>query len=143
MVSKRELLRHRLDTKRRGFTLSELLLAAVILVVALCALLAEFLACTFLNESSRNLTRATNHAQHVMEEIKDTNFSQVKSKIDSGDWDWDSEEVELQGLNTLTNESIDTQANGTDLLDIAVTVSWQDRGGRDRGISLETQLVEP
>jgi prepilin-type N-terminal cleavage/methylation domain-containing protein len=126
-----------------GFTLTEVLLAVVVLAVALCVLLLGFVTCAYLVESSRNLTRAITHAQYVMEEIKDTDFNEVKARIESGYWDWNTQSIEAQGLTALSNESIDTQVTGEALLDIVVEVSWQDRGGRERNTSLETLLAEP
>ena len=132
-----------MSTWKKGFTLSELLMATAILAFALCGILLSFITCSFLNESNRNLTRATTHAQHLMEDIKNTTFSNVKMQIDAGAWDWDSAAITAQGLTALSNESIDTSATGTDLLDIVATVNWQDRGGRNRTISIETLLAEP
>lgn len=128
---------------RKAITLSEILLAAVIMVVALCALLLAFMTCAYLNESNRNVTRATQHAQYVLEEIKDTDFSIIKTGIESGSWDWDAAQISAQGLEALNNESINTQVSGTDLLQIIVTTNWDDRGGRSRNISLGTLIAEP
>lgn len=58
----------------KGFTLTELLLAAAILVFALTGLLLLFINCILLNESSRNLSLAYNAIQTKMEEIKNTGF---------------------------------------------------------------------
>jgi hypothetical protein len=115
----------------------------VVLAVALCVLLVGFVTCAFLIESNRNFTRATTHAQYVMEEIKNTDFNEVKSRIESGYWDWNTQTIEAQGLTALNNESIDAQVTGEALLDIVVEVRWQDRGGRERNTSLETLLAEP
>ena len=129
--------------KRKGFTLLELLLASVILAVALSVLLLEFLSCAVLSEAARNLTRAVAHAQYVMEDIKNTTFINIKSKIDNGDWDWDSADISNEGLIPLRNEIIDASVSGTDLLDVTVNVSWQNKGGRSQYTSLETLIAEP
>jgi hypothetical protein len=137
--------KHNLHCWAKAFSFPELLLAAAIFAFAFGALVLGFITCAFLNDSSRSLTQATIHAQYVMEEIKDTNFSEITSKI-NGDppyWDWDSAEIANQGLLVLNGETIDTQVTGTDLLDIVVTVSWKDRKARDRDIALETLLAEP
>lgn len=128
---------------RKSLTLSELLLAAVILVVALSAILIEFIACGFLNDSSRNTTRAITHAQQVMEEIKNETFANVKTEINNGDWDWNTTTINSEGLTALKNEAIDTRVSGTTLLTISTTVSWEDRNGRGRTVSLETLWAEP
>lgn len=62
---------------KSGFTLSELLLAAAILVFVLAGLLVLFLNCLILNETNRNFTLAYSAIQAKMEEIKNTPFSNL------------------------------------------------------------------
>lgn len=62
---------------KSGFTLSELLLAAAILVFVLAGLLALFANCLILNETNRNFTLAYSAIQAKMEEIKDTSFDNL------------------------------------------------------------------
>ncbi len=128
---------------KKSFTLSELLLAVAIMAMALGTILLALVQCFLLNEANRNLTVAVTHAQYVMEDIKNTNFDDIKTKINNGDWDWNSSEIASQGLIPLNNENIDTAVTGTTLLDIKVTVTWKDRGLRNRSISLETYIAQP
>ncbi len=131
----------------RGFTLSELLLAAAILAFVLAALLALFANCLILNEANRNLTVATTHAQYIMEEIRDTanaDFTQVESKINNHDWDLDASEIESAPYNlaALNNESINTDVTQSgNPLGISVIVGWNDRGQKPRSIELDTLLT--
>lgn len=128
---------------RKGFTLPELLLAAAILAFVLCGLLVLFINCVFLNEANRNSTVALSHAQYVMEDIKNTNFYSIKTKIDNGDWDWATAGITARGLNPLPNESIDTSRGSTDNpLEVAVTVTWQDRRQRNRQAALRTLFAK-
>lgn len=126
----------------KGFTLAEIILTAAILAFALASLLALFVSCMLLNDASRNLTQAAGHAQFVMEDIKDTAFSNIAAKINNGDWDWDNSAITGHGLSGLRNESIDTQVSGSGPLDVSVAVSWQDRSGRSRQMELETLFTE-
>ena len=128
---------------KKSFTLSELLLAVAILAMSLGAILLALVQCFLLNEANRNLTRALTHAEYILEDIKNTNFENIKTKIENGDWDWDSSEIVEEGLTPLNNENIDTSVNGTTLLEIEVTVTWKDRGLRDRSTSLETLIAQP
>lgn len=130
-----------------AFTLSELLLAAAILVFVLAGLLALFLNCLILNEANRNLTVATSHAQYIMEEIKDasdTDFTQLESKINNGDWDLNDIQIQAApyNLTALSNESIDANVtvNGNPL-GISVIVQWNDRGQRLRSTELVTSIA--
>lgn len=129
---------------RKGFTLLELLLTAAFLVFTTSTILILFANCIFLNASSRDLTTATSHAQRVMEEIKDTNFSAVETNINNNYWDWDSATITGKGLIALPAEAIVTTEIGTssDLLNVLVTVSWTERGQRNKNVSLETLLAE-
>lgn len=124
----------------KGFTLPELLLAVTILVITLAGVLTFFIKCVFLNEANRNLCIASSHAQFVMEDIKNTDFSSIMTNINAGYWDWNAATINSNGLTALRNESIDTQGSGVEPVDVAVTVSWQDRSGRDRSTSLETLI---
>ncbi len=126
----------------KGFSLAELLLAFAILVFVLAGLLLLFMNCLILNEANRNLTIATSHAQYVLEEIKNTDFADVKTQVDGGSWDWNAAEIGAEGLTALTNESIDTSASGTDPLDIRVSVSWQDRNSKNRNIELRSLFTD-
>ena len=131
---------------KSGFTLSELLLAAAILVFVLAGLLALFANCLILNEANRNLIVATSHAQYIMEEIKNAaepDFAQ----LESGDWDLDESQIQSApyNLTALSNETIDTnvtqQDNDPDLLIVSVIVQWNDRGQRPRSAPLETLIA--
>lgn len=128
--------------RHKAFTLSELLFAAFILAFSLSTIILSFITCFVLNEANRNLTRATAHAQYVLEEIKNTAFTTVR---DNGNtqWDWTNTTIASKGLTALAAESIDTQVSGTDLLTVTVTANWQGPGTRNRSVSLQTLIAEP
>ena len=134
----------------KGFTLSELLLAFAILAFVLAGALSLFVTCIFLNEGSRNLGVATGHAQFILEDIKNTNFTSLKTgAINSNTyWDWNSAAITSKGLAALNTESINTHGAwadeiAKDRLEVIVTVTWKDRGLRDRSVYLETLVTQP
>jgi type II secretory pathway pseudopilin PulG len=130
---------------KQGFTLTELLLAVIILAFSITGILLLFVNCAFLNEANRNLSVASSHSQFVMEEIRgeaSSGFSSLKVHIDAGNWDWDTATINSRGLTALNNEVIDTSASGTEPLDVLITVTWKDRSGRDRSAAIET-LIGP
>ena len=129
---------------RKGFTLIEVLLTAAFLVFTISAILMLFANCIFLNASKRALTTATSHAQRVMEEIRDANFSAIETNINNGYWDWDISTIEGKGLVALPGEAIDTNkiGSGSDLLNVVVRVRWEGRGQRDKEVFLETLFAE-
>lgn len=130
-----------------GFTLSELLLAAAILVFVLAGLLALFINCLVLNDANRNLTVATTHAQYIMENIKDaadTGFASLESNINSGNWDLNTSQIQSAPYNlpALNNENINTNVTQSgNPLGISVIVQWNDRGGRPRSTELDTLIA--
>jgi prepilin-type N-terminal cleavage/methylation domain-containing protein len=128
---------------QKGFTIIELIVVVAILAVILPAILQSFISSSLLNETSRNAAVAMTHAQYVMEEIKNTDFASIASKVNNGDWDWDRQDIENAGLTALADEAIDAQAGGTDLLTIAITVNWEDRPGRVRNTQLVTYIAQP
>jgi hypothetical protein len=125
-----------------GLTLSELLLAVAILAFVLSGMIILFVNCLFLNEANRNLTQSISHAQYVMEDIKNTYFSEIKPMIDNGDWDWDTADITANGLTLLVNESIDTSRGLTDNpIEVTVSVQWEDRRQRQRQTELRTLIT--
>jgi prepilin-type N-terminal cleavage/methylation domain-containing protein len=122
----------------QGFTLPELLLVAAILGYALSMMLLTFIQGLALNEGSRNLITATSHAEYVLENIKNTVFPNLATNISAGAWTWNTSAVTSNGLTALNWENISTTSSGANPLDITVTVSWQDTGGRSRSKVLRT-----
>lgn len=62
---------------KKGFTLPEMLLAAVITSFVLCGILLTYIACMDMVKSSKNVSIATGAAQGVIEEIRSTPFPQI------------------------------------------------------------------
>ena len=126
-----------------GFTLAEVILAAAILVFALAGLLALFISCMLLNESSRNRATAIAQAQYVMEEIKNTNFDNIETNINAGNWNWDETEIENESLPVLKSEFITTTVPASgDPAEVLVEVEWQDRLGGAQTISLTSVFTD-
>ena len=126
-----------------GFTLAEGILAAAILVFALTGLLALFISCMLLNESSRNRATAIAQAQYVMEEIKNTNFDNIETNINAGNWNWDETEIENESLPVLKSELITTTVPASgDPAEVLVEVEWQDRLGGAQTISLTSIFTD-
>ena len=126
-----------------GFTLAEVILAAAILVFALAGLLALFISCMLLNESSRNRATAIAQAQYVMEEIKNTNFDNIETNINAGNWNWDETEIENESLPVLKSEFITTTVPASgDPAEVLVEVEWQDRLGGAQTISLTSIFTD-
>ncbi len=144
-------------TNKKGFTLSELLLAAAIFAFAMSGILLMFVNCSFLDQANRNKSIATAHAEFVMEDIMEymrnntdlTPISSLEGEIDDGTWNWDlctiCNELACNSPSlclvpckgypcVLNGESITTTytdvvfpEDPTKITEITVTVNWQDR----------------
>ncbi len=121
----------------KGFTLAELILALAIFAFALAGLLSVFINCIFLNSSNSNLTIATGHAQYALEAVKNTNFASIQNES------WNTTVISSKGITPLNSEAINISVTGTSLLDVTATVSWKDRGTRNRSFALQTLIAEP
>lgn len=132
-------------TNSRGVTLAEAVLAAAVMVFVMSGILGFFIHCSLLNEGNCNSSVAMDHAQYIMEEIRDTTFSQIQSNINNGIWDLNATVLANAPYNlvVLNNEFIDTEVfQAGDPLGFSVTVIWNDRKQRARNIAFRTLLTD-
>ncbi|MBU0634094.1 MAG: hypothetical protein KKB82_00160 [Candidatus Omnitrophica bacterium] len=124
--------------REKAFTLSELMVSALILALILVSIVAVLTNINLLNETNRNLTIAVTHAEYLIEEIKNASFSGLESNIGSGVWDFTSAQLSATyGLSGLNNESVNTTVEQSgNPLEISVTVNWTDIGQRNRSVTL-------
>ena len=136
---------------RAGFSLVEVIVSAGILALVLSATLLLFINAIILNQTSRDITIATSHAQYVLENIRNSAFANVPGQINGSAWDWNLETVQSKMASSLKNESIATRcldSGGVEIscssasgpLRVKVTVSWTDVPGRTRSIAVNTQM---
>jgi hypothetical protein len=134
-----------------GTSLAELLVSAAIMAFALSVIVLSSFRNVTLNESSRNLTIATSHADHVLEDIRNATFSNVCSSIYTDNWNWGvgyATTIASKGLSALNNESIHTTTTTSSvscatatILDITVQVNWNDVQQRAQSQSFRTQVT--
>lgn len=118
----------------KGFTLSELMLAAAILLIAISGLLVAFIGCILLNESNNNLVIAVDDAQYVLEQIRNSAYSEISNFINN---------FNPSQFSNLNNETI-TFPNpniGARIAEVNVNVSWTERQGQ-RNFQLSTRIAE-
>lgn len=125
----------------KGFTLIEVMLAAAILVIVLCGILATYISCFELISTSKNLTFAVNAAQSKIEEIRDYTFSGIYADYDNQTFTV-NEIPQSMGVIRIIN------VPGTsDLLAVAVSVSWRQRSNRiiggDQNLNGVLDTTEP
>ena len=117
----------------RGFTLSELMIASAIILIAILGLFTAIINCILLNESNNNLVMAVNDAQYVLEQIKGLAYDNINDFITVFD------QSQFRDLN---NQSI-TFPNtviGTSIANITVEVNWDERQ-RQRNFTLSTRVA--
>lgn len=116
---------------QRGFTLSELMIAASILLIAILGLLAVLINCTILNEANNNLVTAVNDAQYVLEQIKCLAYADIATYAPP----------ELKQINS--SETISLTRNYIDLnrlVEVTVDVDWVERQ-RNKNFQLSTRIA--
>ena len=117
----------------RGFTLLEVSIASVVMVIVLLGSLKLLGDSTSLGFGTKSTYAALNDARSLVEKIKDTPFSSIQTT------NWNSVAASM-GLNTLPNEQLQVQIQqiSAQLLSIQVKVLWND-GLRQRQIQIATQ----
>ena len=122
---------------KSGFTLVEVLVTVVILVIGILSSLMYFTTASASTVLARDIMIATTHAEHVLEEMRSMS---ALADITNADWTtWASD----NGLSDLSSETITvTYADNTaDPLNITANVSWQTMN-RTHFINLTTELTK-
>ncbi|MDP3787564.1 MAG: type II secretion system protein [Candidatus Omnitrophota bacterium] len=123
--------------KKKGFTLVELMLAAMILIVVLVALLGGYFLAFNLNETAKNLTISTYSVEQKLEEIRGYNFNLIFNDYNNTMFRADNatliagnpiQIVFTPNLDTAGSVSVDNSDDN--LLKITVTMCWRQQGGR-------------
>ena len=122
----------------KGFTLTELMIAMGILLIAISGLMSTFVYCILLNEANSELMTAASDAEYVMEQIK------ALSTVDFTAIDSYAAPAKLTDPATehLRNEDILVDpGTGSTIRTITVTVRWIGRNARPRQFQLVTQIA--
>ena len=132
---------HPFRRRQSGMTLVELVLAAVMFVIAGTGIAGAILQCQSLLEHSSNTMRAVNDVEDLMEHLRTTPFDQVQANFPSGvpDGGAAADYRTIVGGYTLDGEQIVVTypSQTTGRLEILVTVNWMHRL-RPRSTSLST-----
>ena len=120
-----------------GFTLVELMVAAYILLIGICGILALITNSMVATEAAWDTTVATTHAQYILEEMQNKNTLGDVQRVDWNAW------AQNQSLITLPQETLNVSFVDptADPLEIKVTDQWQ-RKGRLNTITLRTKLTK-
>lgn len=127
-------IRKKIFQSPQGFTLVEVLIAVGILAIVIVGLLQLFVSCSALAEAAGNTTFALNEAQNKLEEIRNHSFDSIAADYASGGTPGNTFTLgSLSGTGTITT----TQVGGSsELLQITIDVSWQNKNGRSFSTTL-------
>ena len=116
---------------RSGFTFLELLIVSAILIIAIAGLLMAFVNCILLNDANNELVVATGDAQYVLEQIKSLAYNDINTYVPPVFTNLRSENIPAP---TITQVSAGVK-------EITVNVTWTDKRGRQRSVSLATRIA--
>ena len=107
---------------KRGFTFFELLIALLIFLVAVGGLVAAQEGCLTLAEGARNLTVAMNAVRQKTEEIRNAAFPNVAA--------YNGQTFTMAGWGVQHMGVVRVDTTDPALVQIFVSVSWRQKGGR-------------
>lgn len=109
---------------KRGFTFLELMVVCGILIVALTGLLATYVTCMELTETTKNSNFALQAAQKVLEEVRSIAFTSVNATYNNY-----STQIPFMAANTsIVRVSVNT--SNASLLRVDVGTCWRQKGGK-------------
>ena len=110
--------------QKTGFTLAELLIAAIVFIPAVSGILISYINCLELSDQSKTFSLAVHGVKSRFEEIKNTSFSQIKAN-------YNNVTFTAANLNGIGVSYVD-DANPI-LLKVTVTFCWKQGNGRVLG----------
>lgn len=107
-----------------GFTLLEVMFAALVMVALLVGVLSLYASCLNLQETAKNSFRASFQLKSKMEEIIGTSFNNITSV-------YNNTRTDLDGLDgqMLVEVNPSPESTGGDLLEVRVIAGWTQKGG--------------
>jgi Tfp pilus assembly protein PilV len=133
---------HRARSRSAGFTLVELLIAALVFTLAVAGVLQSIFSSLYLKETARNSSQAVFHLNNMMERMRATAFNSLTTQFPNGTQDGPAANryTAVVGGYTLRNEHITvTYPNAAgDPREINATCRWTDSRNRAYNLSVST-----
>jgi prepilin-type N-terminal cleavage/methylation domain-containing protein len=133
--------------KQKGFTLLEVLITTAIMISVLAAVAYGLSQSSNLAETMRNQDIAINAAKDILEQIIQSDLNDIMNNYDGqnfpiADVQGNALLTAPAGLNDNNNplEVTVNQVGTTDLYDVVVTVTWEQRGRRQLSRTLRTTI---
>lgn len=121
---------------KNAFTLVEVLITTVILTVVFTGLIKLIINCTTLSKSAESLTYAIGEAQSKIEEIKNSSYDNVVSNYDNTTFN-------LNAISGGTGKIKVSEIGAdvvSDLLEVDLSINWDDTSGRARSTVLRALI---
>ena len=112
-----------MKNRERGFTLLEVMFAALVMVALLVGVLSLYTSCLNLQETAKNSFRASFQLSSKIEEIKGTSFNGISA--------YNNNRTALNGLDgeMLVEVNPSPESTNGDLLEVRVIAGWTQKGG--------------
>ena len=113
-----------MKNRERGFTLLEVMFAALVMVALLVGVLSLYTSCLNLQETAKNSFRASFQLSSKIEEIKGTSFSNITTT-------YNNQTYALDGLDgqMLVEVNPSPEATNGELLEVRVIAGWTQKDG--------------
>ena len=112
--------------KKRGITLAEVMVAALILALGLGAMLSVYISASLSIQQAKNLSFATQDAGIVLETVRSLNRTDIRNCVNTTCWNITTL-LPDENITVINGNASDTNwAN--DPLELQVSVSWSERG---------------
>ncbi len=123
----------RARSSKKGISLAEVMIAAVLFVGVVTSLLVGLTACIILTQSNSNLIIAAADAQYILEEVKSLAYSDITLAYLNANYPSNL-------FNNLDNEAISFQVTGAGVREVVVDVDWVERG-TNKQFRLSTRIA--
>lgn len=107
---------------KQGLTLVEVMVSAVVFVLAFIGMMLTYTKCMQFNELAKNSSKALSASRMQMEEIRNTPFAQIASLYNNQSFD-------VSGFTGKGVSYVDLLSGVSDALQITVNVSWRQPNG--------------
>ena len=116
-----------MKNRERGFTLLEVMFAALVMVALLVGVLSLYTSCLNLQETAKNSFRASFQLSSKIEEIKGTSFNGISA--------YNNNRTALNGLDgeMLVEVNPSPESTNGDLLEVRVIAGWTQKDGSRSG----------
>ena len=120
----------------QAFTLPELLMAILTLSIVLTGAMSIFIYCTILTDNSRNLHQSIEEAHSKLEEIRNHDYDQIITDYHGTSFSL-AQPSGATGTIAVNEVGADVAA---DLLQVDITVSWQNKNSRSNSSTISSMM---